>query len=190
MKKCTECNEIKELDEFNKCSKGKNGLEAKCRSCKQEWYQNNREKRLQQVKEYNKNHKETIVEYKKRYQKENKEKIAIKKKKHHEENVEEITRKKREHYRNNKSQYVERDAKYRARKLNATPPWLTKFDLNYFKSIYMQSSWLSENTDINYHVDHIIPLQGKYVCGLHVPWNLQILKDKDNLAKGNKLIQE
>ena len=68
-----------------------------------------------------------------------------------------------------------KQSKYRAKKLNATPSWA---DLEKIKEIY-------QSCPVGYHVDHIIPLQNKYVCGLHVAENLQYLPAKLNLIKGN-----
>jgi hypothetical protein len=52
-----------------------------------------------------------------------------------------------------------------------------------FKSEILE---IYQNRPEGYHVDHIIPLKGENVCGLHVPWNLQYLIAKDNIKKGNK----
>lgn len=67
-------------------------------------------------------------------------------------------------------------AKRRAKKYSATPSWA---DLDQIKNIYA-------NCPKGYHVDHIIPLQGVLVSGLHVPENLQYLPAKENISKGNK----
>jgi len=70
-------------------------------------------------------------------------------------------------------------------KLKRTPKWLTKEHFNEIEQFYILSyelRWLSEEP---LQVDHIIPLQGKNVSGLHVPWNLQILGQTDNCSKHN-----
>jgi hypothetical protein len=67
-------------------------------------------------------------------------------------------------------------AKRRARKLKATPKWA---NLSYIKEIYL-------TCPKGFHVDHIIPLQGKNVCGLHIENNLQYLTVLENTRKGNR----
>lgn len=72
-------------------------------------------------------------------------------------------------------------ARYRAAKLKATPPWLDT-------KLKTEIKWFYDNCKQGLHVDHVVPLQGKNVCGLHVPWNLRLICAKENCKKGNKLL--
>ena len=67
----------------------------------------------------------------------------------------------------------------------ATPRWA---DLRAIYEVYLLCQETTRNTGILHHVDHIVPLRGKSVCGLHVAWNLQVIPAADNLKKGNKLL--
>ena len=74
-------------------------------------------------------------------------------------------------------------AKYKARKLKATPPWLTEEHFSEIKVIYREAA-------INgLTVDHIVPMKNPNVCGLHVPWNLQLLSMDENRRKTNRISQ-
>lgn len=72
-------------------------------------------------------------------------------------------------------------AKRHASKLQRTPKWLTKEHLIAIQRFYA-------NCPIGYEVDHIVPLRGKLVNGLHVIWNLRYLNRSDNRKKSNKFI--
>ena len=78
------------------------------------------------------------------------------------------------------------EAKRRAVKLQATPPWLTKEQFLQIDEYYLMAKELEKVFPWPQHVDHEVALQGENVCGLHVPWNLQILSRKENLSKGNR----
>jgi len=79
-------------------------------------------------------------------------------------------------------------AKYRASKIKAMPKWLTTEQLREIEEFYTlakELQWLSDPND-PLEVDHIMPLQGVNSCGLHVPWNLQIIPSSLNKRKSNK----
>ena len=84
----------------------------------------------------------------------------------------------------NKAKRCMYTAMRRSIKLKATPKWLTDEEKEQIKEIYEESARLTKETGIQHNVDHIVPLRGKYVCGLHVPWNLQILTALENMRKG------
>lgn len=69
----------------------------------------------------------------------------------------------------------------------AAPPWLTSDHLFKMETIYRKAATLQKLLSIPMQVDHIIPLQGKDVCGLHVPWNLRAIPAEINQWKKNKL---
>ena len=76
----------------------------------------------------------------------------------------------------------------RRRFRDATPKWLTAEQKLEIRFHYRMAIALSRATKVPHAVDHIVPLQGDNVCGLHVPWNMQVMTQGENLKKSNKLI--
>lgn len=77
---------------------------------------------------------------------------------------------------------------WKRRAREAAPRWLTQEQKKHIAAIYVQARALTKATGIKHVVDHIVPLRSEVVCGLHVPWNLQIMTHNENCAKSNKLI--
>lgn len=73
--------------------------------------------------------------------------------------------------------------RYETRKIKATPEWANKKAI---AEVYERSAFMTEITGDQYHVDHIVPLRSKLVCGLHVEFNLQVIPGSENMAKSNR----
>ena len=81
------------------------------------------------------------------------------------------------------------DTKTRRRKhREATPPWLTRKQKSEIRQLYQIAITMTQTTGEQYVVDHIVPLRSHEVCGLHVPWNLRVITQEENLKKSNKLV--
>lgn len=153
---CCRCKENKELSEFSKNKSTKDGFQKECKFCVKNRNDSNKQEILLQQKTYRKSTKVRKSNYLKEY------------------------------YKTNKDHFLARNARRRASKLCATPTWLTKEELQEIEELYEIARAFRLYTGEDYHVDHIVPLQGKDVCGLHVPWNLQVLSATENLSKSNK----
>ena len=77
-------------------------------------------------------------------------------------------------------------AKRRAAKINRTPSWLSSDDLWLINEAYSLAALRTKMFGFSWHVDHVMPLQGRTVSGLHVPSNLQVIPWNENVSKANK----
>ena len=160
MKYCPTCKTEKETLSFYTNKSKKDGLHSECKMCskarKQGWLKNNKDKAAVYDKEWQQSNKDKKSKNYKNWQQ------------------------------NNRAVVNAYNSSIRASKIKRTPLWLTEHDHKVIESKYAMAAWLSGVVDRDYHVDHIIPLRGKNVSGLHVPDNLRIIPAKDNLEKGNK----
>jgi hypothetical protein len=95
---------------------------------------------------------------------------------------------KSKHKRTNPEYYNTLNNVRKRRHRNATPPWITKEERATMRQLYVQAVRLTQVTGERYVVDHIVPLISPEVCGLHVPWNLRVITQMENLKKSNKLV--
>lgn len=132
------------------------------------WYKENKEKSLENGRHWRKQNPDKQREYDHRWYKQNLERCRDKNRRWRKENPDKA-----------RAQVMRRTAKKR----QATPSWA---DCNAINAIYAEAVRLERETGIKHEVDHIYPLQSKYMCGLHVETNLQILTRAENASKGNR----
>jgi len=176
-KQCKNCKEFKDISNFKSRKDSKDKLGYLCNEC---------EKIKSRI--YRKNNPEKCKGAVKRYsdKKENKDRRKIKDKIRRKENIEKDKKRIALWEKENPGKRISYVRRRQAAKLQRTPSWVTKNQLKEMQGLYIlaqELQWLSEEP---LEVDHIVPLQGENVSGLHVPWNLQILPRSLNRAKSNK----
>ena len=172
---CLKCKVEKSFVEFYVKRGRPRGYQSYCKACAKErtnqhrhenletlrakqrdYYKANSEKRVAGVLKARKNHWANFVAYRRKYAAANPEKVRA------------------------------WDAIKRANRYQRAPKWLSALQKQEIENFY----WLAKDLEIvtgeHYQVDHIVPLNGKTVSGLHVPWNLQVLPADVNLRKSNK----
>ena len=178
-KQCAKCQQFKAIIEFGKDSKRISGLSSYCRLCASSMYIQNRDIIRSRVAQYRKKNINKIKQLNQLYYQCHTEKYINRANiwaSTHKEERKIIERRSRQ---KNLAIRRYRLAMYRANKKQATPPWLSDAQKQEIKEIYKQCPMGS-------HVDHIVPLNGVNVSGLHVPWNLQCIPAAANEAKSNR----
>jgi len=178
-KVCTKCGEEKELTEFYKNKLGKFGVKSRCKICVSGWRKNYYKENPEYFKNYYKENREKMLGDNKKWRKENRKDRLEYLKNYYKENREEMLEYMKDWRKENPEKSRVYLANRRAMKLQATPPWLCE-------NLDCELSKIYANCPEGYHVDHIVPLKGKTVSGLHVPWNLQYLTPEENLSKNNR----
>jgi hypothetical protein len=182
VKVCSKCKEHRPFEDFYKNKTAKDGLQSYCKPCKKadskkyreetgydaKYYLENAERQKERSRQYRLDNPEYHKKYNSEYYSKHSETLKVKSSKWAKEN---------------RAKANANKAKYKADKRRATPSWSNPEDIS---AMYLLAKKINDLTGSNLQVDHIIPLRGKNVCGLHVVENLQLLAAPLNLSKSNK----
>lgn len=202
-RKCRICKKFKSTTKFGKLKASSDGVNTVCKSCnvkavRKSYYKHLKRKRLAGKKsaaKWRKANKNHISKHLKEYYEKNSKRIKKRQKKYAKNNPKKRKATSKKYYSKNKIRYkynlrrwrkanpkrAKAHSNARARRIRkATPKWLSKALFNKIVKFY-------EKCPKNKTVDHIIPIAGKKVFGLNVPWNLQYLTRPENARKGNRI---
>lgn len=199
----------KELSEFGKHSTYKDGIDSKCKACVNEYHRALWAKEPERHRTYNAKykteHKDIVVERNRLYRGSNPDKLNETRLKYR--LSEKGAERARSYARSEQGKRSRRNAvqrhestpmgiakkrastvKRRTSQMQRTPQWLDEDQNWMIQQAYELSELRSRMFGFRWHVDHVIPLQGKTVSGLHVPWNLRVIPWLDNQRKHNKVV--
>jgi hypothetical protein len=180
-KRCNHCKQCKSAEDFYANKRMKDGLNTFCIAChkKDNIARKTRNRADTDFKKaeqaYKKQYREKTVAQRAAY--------LLEWRKNNHDHVKEYSKQYRE---SNKDYYAFASQKRKISLLNRTPAWIGDDDLWIIQEAYSLAALRTKMLGFTWHVDHVIPLRGKRVSGLHVPENLQVIPAMENLRKSNK----
>lgn len=168
MKACSSCKVVKPLSDFCKDASRADKLESVCRICKNAYSAKYRTKNKERLAEARATNAERRAAATAKWRAANRDRALAYKAAYNRANLEKD---------------AARSGRRRARTLCATPVWANEF---FISEAYALAKLRTQVSGYRWHVDHIVPLQGRKVCGLHVEHNLQVIPGIVNMRKNNK----
>lgn len=172
LKRCTKCDQVKENSEYNVRRASPDGLMQKCKECCKEYATTWRAENPDNFKQYYAEKKLSLQKKYKEWREANPEQRAEYMAKWGKENAPLV---------------AEKNMRRHAGKIQATPKWANREKMVEF---YKEAERLTRETGVPHHVDHIYPLNGKIVCGLHCEANLNVITQFENIQKLNRMPSE
>lgn len=155
-KKCAKCEVVQLRTAFSKCNQRKDGLQTKCKECNRRYHAENRVDSPE---------------------------FRAWREQHYAKKRDEILAANRAWAKANPARTAERGRLRMRRIARQTPQWSDRKIIAFF---YATRIWITNETGDEWHVDHVLPLSGKKVSGLHVPLNLQVIPAVENFKKNNR----
>jgi len=200
-KLCSTCKEEKDLSFFALARDKKDGHASRCKVCQAvyaaAYYQRSKDKyaaayqsqadqkRADARARYHAD-KEASVQRMRKWREENLLVVQARDRARYQERKDLVLKERRDYLQNNRAAVYASRRKSRLQRAKRVPCWLTQEDFVAIEAVYAEAIRLTKETGIAHHVDHIYPLQGETVSGLHVPSNLCAIPARDNLTKRNR----
>lgn len=195
-KTCISCCQTKSVNFFYKRKDSPDGYRNDCKECRikssnRNFCENRDEINRKKMERHNKKVLENPNFYAERYAK-NKDKMRVWDADHYRQNKDRIKAKVKRWAEENRGKSNAIKKAYKAARSRACPPWARndKALRAQMDEVYERAYKISIETGVKHHVDHVVPIRGKTVSGLHVPWNLQVLPGSENCRKSNRLLEE
>lgn len=182
-KRCFKCGESKPFESFSLDRSRKDGRHARCKTCRKAHYEADKDRVAAASRAHYLANKERHGELSRAHYRANREHRSAKMAEWYEANKDVVSASQKAWRSANLHKIAAKQARRRAAETKATPAWANQALISSFYELAREAT---QRTGIPHHVDHIVPLRGKIVCGLHVESNLQVLPGAENLSKSNR----